>query len=99
MPAPGSAASQPNGEPASLRGRRERTTVPASTQMRVRVGEAVARPSELDLFLTARFGLHTTVLGRSLWVPNTHAPWPLHRAELLELDDRCVAAAGLADVG
>jgi uncharacterized protein YqjF (DUF2071 family) len=38
------------------------------------------------------------VARRTLWVPNTHSPWPLHRAELLALEDRCVAAAGLDDV-
>ena len=68
------------------------------SRMRVRVGEPLAEPSALDLFLTARFGLHTTVAGRPLWVPNTHAPWPLHRAEVLELDDAFVAAAGLGGV-
>ena len=69
-----------------------------TSSMRVRVGEPLTEPGDLDLFLTARFGLHTTVARRTLWVPNTHAPWPLHRAELLRLDDRCVAAAGLQDV-
>lgn len=61
----------------------------------IRVGEPVAEPAPLDLFLTARFGLHTAVAGRSLWVPNTHGPWPLRSAEVLELDDDLVAAAGL----
>jgi uncharacterized protein YqjF (DUF2071 family) len=70
----------------------------ATSRLRVRVGERVPDPAPLDLFLTARFGLHTTVAGRALWVPNTHAPWPLHRAEVLELDDRLVAAAGLPGV-
>jgi uncharacterized protein YqjF (DUF2071 family) len=71
---------------------------PPQSRMRVRVGEGVAEPSALDLFLTARFGLHTTVAGRPLWVPNTHGPWPLRRAELLQLDDDLVAAAGLGGV-
>lgn len=69
-----------------------------TSRLRVRVGQRVAEPAPLELFLTARFGLHTTVAGRALWVPNTHAPWPLHRAEVLELDDRLVAAAGLPGV-
>jgi uncharacterized protein YqjF (DUF2071 family) len=71
---------------------------PVTSVMRVRVGESVPEPGGLDLFLTARFGLHTTVARQSLWVPNTHSPWPLHRAELLELDDRCVGVAGLGGV-
>ena len=49
-------------------------------------------------FLTARFGLHTTRLGRTLYLPNTHQAWPLQRARLLELDDELVAAAGLPGV-
>ena len=69
-----------------------------TSRLRVRVGERVAEPAPLELFLTARFGLHTTVARRVLWVPNTHAPWPLHRAEVLELDDLLVAAAGLPGV-
>ncbi|MDF2092681.1 DUF2071 domain-containing protein [Knoellia sp. 3-2P3] len=69
-----------------------------TSRLSVRVGERVAEPAPLELFLTARFGLHTTVARRVLWVPNTHAPWPLHRAEVLELDDLLVAAAGLPGV-
>ncbi|MGA8980112.1 MAG: DUF2071 domain-containing protein [Pedococcus sp.] len=65
------------------------------SRITVRVGEPVLEPAPLDLFLTARFGLHTQVAGRPLWVPNTHGPWPLRRAEVLELDDDLVAAAGL----
>lgn len=65
------------------------------SRISIRVGEPVTDPSPLDLFLTARFGLHTSVAGRSLWVPNTHGPWPLRSAEVLELDDDLVEAAGL----
>lgn len=71
----------------------------ARSSMTVRVRERIADPDPLAIFLTARFGLHTRWLGRTLWVPNTHGPWPLQRAELLDLDDELVAAAGLpADV-
>ena len=48
--------------------------------------------------LTARFGLHTRVLGRTLWVPNTHGPWPLRTARVTHLEDTLVAAAGLPGV-
>jgi uncharacterized protein len=65
------------------------------SRVTVRVGEVVPEPSPLDHFLTARFGLHTAVAGRPLWVPNTHVAWPLRSAELLELDDELVVAAGL----
>ncbi|MHC6593156.1 DUF2071 domain-containing protein [Arthrobacter sp. C152] len=31
----------------------------------------------LSVFLTARFGMHGTFRGRSIYLPNTHKPWPL----------------------
>ncbi|CAH0301272.1 hypothetical protein SRABI83_04530 [Arthrobacter sp. Bi83] len=53
----------------------------------------------LAIHLTARFGLHTRLLGRTIYVPNTHTPWPLHRAKLTVLDDQLVAAAGITVSG
>jgi uncharacterized protein YqjF (DUF2071 family) len=67
----------------------------AGGTMRVRVGDPIASPSTVDEFVTARFGLHTRWMGRTLWIPNHHEPWPLRRAELVHLDDDLVAAAGL----
>ncbi|WP_328852415.1 DUF2071 domain-containing protein [Micromonospora globbae] len=61
----------------------------------VRVGQAITEPSPLDHFLTARWGLHTRAFGRTLHLPNVHPRWPLHRAELVHLDDHLVGAAGL----
>lgn len=61
----------------------------------------VARPGErieadpLADFLTARWGMLTT---RGAFFPNTHEPWVVHQAELLEFDDELVAAAGLPGV-
>ena len=66
--------------------------------MRVRVGAPIAEPSELEVFLTARFGLHTSWLGRPLWIPNAHPPWSLRQATLEHLDDGLVAAAGLPGI-
>lgn len=50
---------------------------------------------EVSLELTARFGLHSALAGRTLYIPNTHTPWPLHPARVTELDDGLLAAAGL----
>jgi uncharacterized protein YqjF (DUF2071 family) len=61
----------------------------------VRVGEPIAEPTPLERFLTARWGLHVSWHGRTVHLPNEHAPWPLHRARLLDLDDDLVTAAGL----
>ena len=71
----------------------------ARSRLRVRIGRPVtAEP--LDDFLTARWGLHSRWYGTTSYVPITHGRWPLRAAELLELDDGLVAAAGLpAPVG
>jgi uncharacterized protein len=71
-----------------------RTRARPRSVLEVEVGDEVAEPSELDLFLTARFGLHSSVLGRPVWIPNTHAPWPLRRARVVALEDDLLAAAG-----
>jgi uncharacterized protein YqjF (DUF2071 family) len=49
----------------------------------------------LSIHLTARYGLHTRFGDRTLYVPNTHAAWPLYRAEVTMLKDELVAAAGI----
>lgn len=67
----------------------------AANRMVIRPGERIVEPTDLELFLTARWGLHVTSHGRVLHLPNVHESWPLHRAELLELSDDLVAAAGL----
>lgn len=66
----------------------------AATRIRVRIG-GVVDPTPLDVFLTARWGAHTRVAGRTLWVPNQHGPWPLQEAELLDLEDSLCLAAGV----
>ncbi|WP_229402356.1 YqjF family protein [Micromonospora okii] len=67
----------------------------ATSRMEVRVGDPVGEPTPLEHFVTARWGLHTRAYGRTLHLPNWHPRWPLHRAELLHLDDELVTAAGL----
>ncbi|MGB3593866.1 MAG: DUF2071 domain-containing protein [Ornithinimicrobium sp.] len=71
--------------------------LPAS-MVEVRVLDPISEPDETELFLSARFGLHTQVARQGLWVPNTHRPWPLHHAEVLCLRDELVASAGLPDL-
>lgn len=62
------------------------------------LGAPITQPSAVEEFVTARFGLHTGYLGRTLWIPNHHVPWSLREATLDVLDDTLVAAAGLPDV-
>ena len=66
-----------------------------SSRLSVRIGERITEPTELEHFVTARWGLHNDWFGRELYLPNAHPHWPLHRAELLTCDDELVRAAGL----
>lgn len=65
----------------------------AGSAATVRVGAEVEADPLAD-FLTARWGMFTRRHRRTRFVPNEHEPWPLRRAELLELDDGLLAAAG-----
>jgi len=66
----------------------------AGAAVRVRLGARVA-PTPAETWLTSRWGLHTRVAGRTIWVPNEHGPWPLRAAELLDLDSTLVGACGI----
>jgi uncharacterized protein YqjF (DUF2071 family) len=66
-----------------------------TSRMGIRTGTPIVEPSPLEHFLTARWGLHVRAFGKTLYLPNVHPQWPLHRAELLGLDDELVTAAGL----
>ncbi|MGW1989346.1 YqjF family protein [Embleya sp. NPDC001921] len=72
---------------------------PRGGTVEVQIGAPVTDAGPLEHFVTARWGLHTRVAGRTLYLPNAHPRWPLRRAELLHLDDDLVAAAGLPQVG
>ncbi|MCZ2850153.1 YqjF family protein [Modestobacter sp. VKM Ac-2978] len=71
----------------------------AGGSIAVRVGAPLPDPGPLPRFLTSRWGLHQQTLGRLAYWPNEHPEWPLHAAELLDLEDDLVAAAGLPTVG
>jgi uncharacterized protein YqjF (DUF2071 family) len=70
----------------------------AAAQVVVRPGGPLPPGDPLHDFLTARWGLHTRAFGRTLYVPNRHETWPLHRADLLHLDDALVDACGLSGI-
>lgn len=69
----------------------------AASRVTLRVG-APDEAGPLADFLTARWGLHVAHLGRTWFVPNEHPTWPLRTAELDDLDDGLIAAAGLGDL-
>ncbi len=60
----------------------------------IRAG-ARRQSTELDEFLSARWGLHVHWWGKTLYVPNHHEVWPVHDAEVLALSDELVASVGL----
>lgn len=70
----------------------------AGSDIAVRVGSPIA-PTPLEVFLTARWGLHSTIAGRTVFTPNEHEPWSLHEAELVHLQDGLVRAAGIQTDG
>lgn len=53
----------------------------------------------LSIHLTARYGLHTRFCGHTLYIPNTHAPWPLYHAQPVLVQDQLVRAAGIEVAG
>ncbi|MBS42429.1 MAG: hypothetical protein CMH83_04530 [Nocardioides sp.] len=69
----------------------------ARSTIRLEVG-ARRPPTDLDRFVSARWGLHTRLARRTRYVPNEHEPWPLHDARVLDLDDGLVASVGLGDL-
>ncbi len=64
------------------------------TRLNVEIGDPV-EPTPLEIWLTARWGAHTRKAGATWWVPNEHAQWPLRAAEIIDLSDDLVAAAGV----
>jgi uncharacterized protein len=70
----------------------------ARSRIVVRVGRTAITGDPLATFLTARWGLHTSHLGRTLYLPNTHPAWSLMTAELVELEEDLVATAGVRSV-
>ena len=68
------------------------------SRVSVTIGEVV-EPTPLEVWLTARWGAHTRKAGRTWWIPNEHDPWPLHCAEVVEIDDELLAASGVEAAG
>jgi uncharacterized protein YqjF (DUF2071 family) len=64
----------------------------------LRPGAPIEQPTDLEAWLTGRWGLHTRLGGRTRYLTNEHEEWPLHRAEVVALDDGLVAAAGFPGV-
>jgi uncharacterized protein YqjF (DUF2071 family) len=89
---------EPDGTRVRYRGRR-RWPGPSGAGYRVTVEPGAPfgpdEPGRLDHFLTARYVLYTSLAGRLAQAHAEHRPWPLHRAEVVEVDQDLVQAAGL----
>jgi uncharacterized protein len=68
------------------------------SRLTIEIGDPV-EPTPLEVWLTARWGAHTRKAGRTWWVPNTHATWPLRAAEIVDIDDELLAAAAVPAAG
>jgi uncharacterized protein YqjF (DUF2071 family) len=82
----------------SVRYESERLVGPgARSDIEVQIGAPIAEPSDLELFLTARFRLYARRRGSLLRADIELSPWPLQQAHAVRLEQSLVQAAGLPD--
>lgn len=67
----------------------------AASEIEIRIGDFVRSPSQLEVFLTARFRLLAERRGHLLTADIAHQPWPLQRAGVECLRHDLIRAAGL----
>ncbi|GAB2605873.1 YqjF family protein [Kocuria himachalensis] len=77
----------------------ERCHRQAGSSFAVRPDRSLQADDELSSELTVRHWMHTRFAGRTVLLPVSHRPWPLHPGELTHLDDRLLGAAGLDVTG
>lgn len=70
---------------------------PAYSRVRVAIGDAIPpdRVSDLEIFLSARWRFYCFPGGTLHYAQVEHEVWRFHRAEILELDQSLLAAAGV----
>jgi uncharacterized protein YqjF (DUF2071 family) len=61
----------------------------------VEVGEPLPDPAPLDVFVTARWGLHARQVVATTWIPVVHEFWTLHQGRLRHADEALLLAAGV----
>jgi uncharacterized protein YqjF (DUF2071 family) len=67
----------------------------ARSDIEIRVGDAISRPSELEVFLAARFRLYAQRGKRLLKADVEHPSWRLRRAGVVRLEQNLLEAGGL----
>lgn len=66
----------------------------AETAIEVEAGDPI-EPSALEIFLTARFRVYSTIFGQLIYSDVEHETWPLHGAKLLHCEQTLTQAAGI----
>lgn len=69
---------------------------PARMEMSLRMGDSI-EPTDLDLFLTARFRLYTVLAGTLAFAQVEHEPWPLQSGQILSLKQDIITNSGLPE--
>ena len=69
----------------------------ARSHVSVSVGDPV-EADDLDVFLTARWGLYSATRSGLRYAPVDHEPWPLRAATVTTWDDELIRACGLSGV-
>lgn len=68
----------------------------SSTQIELTIGAEIKEPTDLAHFLSARWGLYSKGFrGRLRYAPVDHEQWHLCEANIVNLEDHLVTAAGL----
>ena len=71
----------------------------AHTEIEIAKGPPVAKPSELEIFLTARFRLYALRGKRLVKAEIEHQPWQLHQSVVSTLNQSLVTTAGFPGLG
>jgi hypothetical protein len=67
----------------------------ARTRIRIAKEQRITEQSSLDIFLTARFRLYSTMGSRLITAEVEHPPWELNRARILEFEEDVRDAMGV----
>ena len=85
-----------NGDERTYQCRRRLGGPKAESRLQAEIGPAIksADVSDLERFLTCRWGLYSRFASRLLYAPVEHPEWPLHRATLLDMRDSLTTVVG-----
>ena len=79
----------------SERGRQVGQVGQAKARIRIAKQGPITAPSQLDVFLTARFRLYSTIRGQLITANVTHPPWQLNGARVIEFEENVRRVMGV----